>query len=85
MPLELSKETVREITPSLRRFLAEELDVEIGEMQANFLLDYILKEISPFAYNKGVKDAEAFLRAHLEDLRNTCFEEELTFWKKRRK
>ena len=85
MPLELSKETVREIIPSLRRFLAEELEMEVGEMQAGFLLDYILKEIAPFAYNKGVKDSEAFLRAHLQDLGNTCFEEELTFWKKRKK
>ena len=54
-------------------------------MKARFLLDYIMKEIGPFAYNKGVKDAEAYFRGKVEDLSATCFEDGLTYWTRKRK
>ena len=84
MPIELSKQEIDQIVPSIRRYLKEELELEIGEMRAKYLLDYFLKEIAPFAYNKGVGDAEAYLRARVEDLPGTCFEEGLT-WRQKRK
>jgi len=85
MPLALTKEETAEIIPSLRRFCREELEVELSEMRANFLLDFIQKEIAPYAYNGGVRDAESFIRNKLEDLPATCFEEGLTYWTKKRK
>jgi uncharacterized protein (DUF2164 family) len=71
--------------PSLQKFFREELDQELSEMRAKFLLGYFLKEIAPFAYNKGVKDAETFFRSKVEDLTATCFEDGLTYWLKKRK
>ena len=85
MPIELDKQDTKEILASLRHYFREELDQELSEMRAKFLLDYILKEIAPFAYNKGVKDAELFFRGKLEDLSGTCFEDGLTYWQKRKK
>jgi len=83
--MELSKQETEEIIPSLRKFFREELDVELSEMRAGFLLDFIQKEIAPYAYNRGVHDAESFIRNKLEDLPATCFEEGLTYWTKKRK
>jgi uncharacterized protein (DUF2164 family) len=78
-----SKEQKAELIASLRRYLAEELDRDISEMQAGFLLEFVIKEIAPFAYNQGVEDAQKhFLRA-VEDLPGTCFQEPLTHWKSR--
>lgn len=85
MAIELTKEETDSIIPSLQRFFREELDEELSEMRAKFLLSYFLKEIAPFAYNKGVKDAESFFRGKLEDLPATCFEDGLTYWLKKRK
>ena len=85
MPLELSKQETGEIIPSLRKFFREELEVELSEMRAGFLLDFIQKEIAPYAYNQGVRDAESFIRNKLDDLPATCFEEGLTYWTKKRK
>ena len=84
MAIELTKEEVERIVPSLQKFFREELDQDISEMRAKFLLSYFLKEIAPFAYNKGVKDAEAFFRNKVEDLTATCFEDGLTYWLKKR-
>ncbi len=85
MGTELTKEQIHEIVPSIQRYLREELEIEISEMRAKFLLDYILKEIAPFAYNKGVRDAEAFFRERIEDLQGACWEEGMTFWQKKKR
>lgn len=85
MPIELSKQEIQEIIPSIRRYFREELEKEISKMRARFPLEYILAEIAPFAYNKGVKDAEAHLRRSVEDLPSVCFEDGLTYWRKKRK
>ena len=85
MPIELDKQDTKEILASLRHYFREELDQELSEMRSKFLLDYMLEEIAPFAYNKGVKDAETYFRGKLEDLSGTCFEDGLTYWQKRKK
>lgn len=85
MPVELSKQEVQEIIPSIRRYFREEMEIELTEMRAKFLLEYVLSEIAPFAYNQGVKDAESHLRRSVEDLTAVCFEEGLTYWRKKRK
>lgn len=83
MAIELTKHEVADIIPSLRKYFKEELEQELSEMQAKFLLGYFMKEIAPFAYNKGVSDAEAYFRSKLEDLSGTCFEPGLTYWQKK--
>ena len=85
MPIELDKQETKEVLASLQKYLSKELEMEVSEMRAKFLLDYILKEIAPFAYNKGVKDAEMYFRGKIEDLSGTCFEEGLTYWLKKKK
>ncbi|MEM6820435.1 MAG: DUF2164 domain-containing protein [Verrucomicrobiota bacterium] len=85
MSIELSKEEIRDIIPSIQRYIREEFDEEIGEMRAGFILEYFLKEVGPYAYNKGVKDAEQFFREKVEDLSGTCYEPGLTYWTKKKK
>lgn len=52
----------------------------MSAIRAGFLLDYILKEIAPLAYNQGVEDARQHLARLAEDLPGTCFEEPLKYW-----
>ena len=49
-------------------------------MRAKFLLDFVQTEISPFAYNQGVKDAENYFRSRVEELPATCYADALTYW-----
>jgi uncharacterized protein (DUF2164 family) len=82
MPASLSNEQKSEVVASLRRFFTEELDQDLSEMRAAFVLDYILTEIAPVAYNQGVEDARKYLASAAEDLPGVCFEEALTYWKR---
>ena len=70
---------------SLRRYFRDELEQEIGEMPAKFLLEYYLREIAPYAYNKGVKDAESHVRTAVEDLSGVCYEPPMTYWSQKKK
>ncbi|MCB1106067.1 MAG: DUF2164 domain-containing protein [Cephaloticoccus sp.] len=74
MPIELNTEETADALHSIKKFAAEQLDEDLGDLRAKLLLDYILKEIAPLAYNHGVADAESFLRRQLEELPATCFE-----------
>jgi uncharacterized protein (DUF2164 family) len=84
MPIEITKQETAELIHSLKRYCSEELDQELSELRAKLLLDYILTEVAPFAYNQGVKHAEEFFRARVEDLPATVFEPGLTYWQKKR-
>ncbi|HZZ18190.1 MAG TPA: DUF2164 domain-containing protein [Opitutaceae bacterium] len=84
MGVELNKQDRESAIASLRRFFSKELESEITELHARLLLDYFLKEIGPFSYNQGVKDAEAFFRARIEDLPGICYEDPLGYWLKKR-
>lgn len=74
MPIEINKEQMADAIPAVQQFIEEELDLEIGELKARFLIEFFVKEIGPHAYNRGVDDAEAYFRSKLEDLKGTCFE-----------
>ncbi len=74
MPIEITKEQMADAIPAVQQFIEEELDLEIGELKARFLVEFFAKEIGPHAYNQGVDDAEAYFRSKLEDLKGTCFE-----------
>jgi len=76
-----SKDQKAEITSSLRRYFTENLDSDLSEMQAGFLLEYPMNEIAPIAYNKGVEDAQKYFLRLTEDLPGTCFQEPMTYWK----
>jgi uncharacterized protein (DUF2164 family) len=80
----LSKEQKTDLVSSLRRYFTEELDGDLSEIQAGFLLEYIFSEIAPLAYNQGVGDARKYFATAAEDLPGTCFQEALTYWKTRR-
>jgi uncharacterized protein (DUF2164 family) len=80
MKIPLSKDDQTDLIASLQRYASQELDFDLGNIQAQHLLDYILKEIAPFAYNQGVEDAKGYLASKVEDLNGTCFEQGLTYW-----
>ena len=85
MSIQLSKEETSQLISSIQKYFREELEQDMSELQAQFLLDYVLKEIAPFAYNKGVSDAETYLLNQIGDLRGTCFEQGLTYWRQKQK
>ncbi len=82
MPVELEPESRKALIASIRRYVEENLDAEIGDLKAGFLLDYCLQEIGPTIYNQAIADARAFMLDRLVDLESLCYEPEMTYWSK---
>ena len=50
----------------MKAYFARELDQEIGGFDAEFLLDFISKELGSRYYNRGLNDALDAMRAKLD-------------------
>ena len=78
----LSDDATKQAIASIRRYFAEELDQDIGDLKARLLLEYLLKEIGPSIYNGAIADAQAYLRDRVADLEGACAEPEFAYWPK---
>jgi len=65
---------------SIKRYSAENMEEEIGELKAELLLDFFLKEIGPSIYNQAIADAQAYFQEKTGDLDGSCFQPEFGYW-----
>jgi uncharacterized protein (DUF2164 family) len=80
MAITVSPELTARLIASIKRYAAENLDVDVGELQARLLLDYFLQEIGPVVYNKAIADAQQYFQGRVADLEGVCYEHEFTYW-----
>ena len=80
MAIKLKPDTEKQALASLKRYVREELDQDIGDLKAKLLLDYLLKEIGPSVYNQAISDAQAYFQGRVADLEGTCHELEFGYW-----
>ena len=80
MAITLKPDTKKQLIASIRRYVAENMEEEIGDLKADLLLNYILKEIGPTIYNQAIADAQAYLQERTADLESTCYEAEFGYW-----
>lgn len=80
MAIELSAETTKQLQASIKRYFAENLDQDIGDLKAGMPLNYCLIEIGPSIYNQAIADAQAYFQVRVGDLEGVCYEKEFTYW-----
>jgi uncharacterized protein (DUF2164 family) len=81
--MKLEPETEQYLLGSIRRFFAEEMDEDIGDLKATRVLDFCIMEIGPSVYNQAIADAQAFLERTVADLGGVHYEAEFDYWKRR--
>lgn len=62
------------LVTKLQRYFENELDSEIGQFDAEFLLDFFSKEMGNYYYNQGVRDSQAVLASRIDDVADAIFE-----------
>lgn len=82
MTIELSKEDRAQAIASIERYFLEHLDQKIGNITAGGLLGFMLDEIGPSIYNRGVLDSKERMLLRVEDLEFEVKEDEFQFWQK---
>ncbi len=64
----LEKDDRTALARTLRAYLKDELDVEIGGLEAEFLLDVMAERLGPRFYNQGLRDAATALAKRMDVL-----------------
>ncbi|WP_341502016.1 DUF2164 domain-containing protein [Gallaecimonas sp. GXIMD4217] len=69
-----SAEQKQALVKKLQRYFEDELDQEIGDFDAEFLLDFFAREMGAHFYNQGLFDAQAALAQRLESVTEVFYE-----------
>ena len=83
MAIELPQETRDRLIASIKQYFEEALELEVGDLKASLLLDYVLKEVGPSVYNCAVADTQARMGEMVDEIDGTCYEPEFGYWEKR--
>ena len=62
------------ITKKIQLYFREELDSDIGQFDAQFLLDFFSEEVGAYFYNRGLYDAQALLEERIENISESIYE-----------
>ena len=66
--IEFSKEERAALIKSIQGYFRDELDQELGQFPAGFLLDFFTEEIGPHYYNRGLLDAQAAVEVRVDSI-----------------
>ena len=80
MIVTLSDDARAQSIASIKRYVADELELDIGELKAGGLLEFFLKEIAPTVYNGAIADAQTYLQDRVADLEGACSVAEFGYW-----
>ena len=72
--IEFTKEEKEIITRKIQLYFTEKLDQEIGQFDAQFLLDFFSQEIGPYFYNRGLYDSQTILQSKMESITDAIYE-----------
>ena len=72
--IKFSTEEKQIITHKIQKYFERELDQDLGQFDAEFLLDFFSKEVGSYFYNRGVSDAKAVLDERIESISDALYE-----------
>ncbi len=64
----LSAQQKEAITTKLQTYFENELDFELGQFDAEFLLDFLSKELGGYYYNQGLQDARQVFEQRIQSI-----------------
>ncbi|WP_206483585.1 DUF2164 domain-containing protein [Thalassotalea sp. G2M2-11] len=58
----------------LQRYFTRELEQELGQFDADFLLDFFAQEMGVYFYNRGLYDAQQIVNERVEQISDAIYE-----------
>jgi uncharacterized protein (DUF2164 family) len=65
---QFTKEQTEALRDSLKKYFADEYELEIGDLQADFFIEFLNKQVGKEYYNRGVLDTIEALKEKSADL-----------------
>ena len=73
IPIKLAKEEKTELIKRVQSYYEEERSESIGDLGAEQLIDFFIKEVGPNIYNKAIGDARFMLNEKLTQLEDELY------------
>ncbi len=77
MQITFNKQEKELLVQKLKQYFDNELDQEIGQFDAEFLLDFFGKELGMYYYNRGLGDAQDIFKNRVDSITDAIYELEV--------
>lgn len=67
-PIEFNSQEKEVLVDKIKDYFESELNQEIGQFDAEFLLDFFSEKVGGYYYNRGLADAQLAIRSKLDDI-----------------
>jgi len=74
--IEFTEEEKKILVGKIQSYFHAELSEEIGQFDAEFLLDFFNKEIGAYHYNRGLQDARTLMEENAQNVQQAFYEME---------
>ncbi|HHX8488889.1 TPA: DUF2164 domain-containing protein [Vibrio diabolicus] len=72
--IKLERAQKETLATAIQDYMQDELDVEIGQFDSEFLIDFITEKLGPIYYNKGVEDAKSRVERRMLEVSEELYE-----------
>ena len=72
--INISRKNKNKITQDIQEWFRKNLDQEIGNLDAEFLLDYFTENLGGFYYNRVLSDVHSLIAEKTESLADSIYD-----------
>jgi uncharacterized protein (DUF2164 family) len=71
--IKLPKEEKAEIIKNIQNYFEEERSETIGDLSAEQFIDFMIKELGPYIYNKAITDARVLINEKINQIEDELY------------
>ncbi|MDW1884198.1 DUF2164 domain-containing protein [Vibrio sp. Vb2131] len=72
--IKLERAQKEALATAIQDYMQDELDVEIGQFDSEFLIDFITEKLGVIYYNKGVENAKLLVERRMLEVSEELYE-----------
>ncbi|MBE3822277.1 DUF2164 domain-containing protein [Vibrio parahaemolyticus] len=72
--IKLGRAQKETLASAIQDYMQDELSIEIGQFDSEFLIDFITDKLGAVYYNKGVEDAKAVIERRMLEMSDELYE-----------
>ncbi|YCO02052.1 DUF2164 domain-containing protein [Vibrio sp. VNB-15] len=72
--IKLERAQKEALARAIQDYMQDELSVEIGQFDSEFLIDFVTEKLGPIYYNKGIEDAKSVIERRMLEMNDELYE-----------
>ncbi|AIV08844.1 MULTISPECIES: DUF2164 domain-containing protein [Vibrio] len=72
--IKLERAQKETLATAIQDYMQDELSLEIGQFDSEFLIDFITEKLAPIYYNKGIEDAKTVIERRMLEMSDELYE-----------